>query len=111
MRPIQSRYVVRLPPDKFLPDVYFRTAEIGYWLGEDHWGKSVMSTVVPAFVLWAWDTFGILLRINSETYGENIASVSVLKKAGFEFEGRRPNGAYKNGTCHDLLMYGALRPT
>lgn len=60
---------------------------------------------------WAWDTFEILVRVNSETSGENVGSQSVLKKAGFVFEGRRVNAICKNGRLQDALMFGALRPT
>lgn len=70
-----------------------------------------MSKVVPPFVQWAWDTFSILVRINAEVNEGNKGSATVLKKAGFEFEGRRRCGAYKNGEFHDLFMFGALRPT
>lgn len=70
-----------------------------------------MSKVVPPFVQWAWDAFGILVRMNGETSGDNAGSASVLKKAGFVLEGRRANAAYKHGKLQDLLMFGTLRPT
>lgn len=94
----------------FMDDIYFRTAEVGYWLGEEHWGKGVMSSVAPAFVEWAWQTFGILVRLNAETNESNAASGKVLEKAGFKYEGRRPDMACKNGKMEACLMWGALRP-
>lgn len=93
----------------FKDDVYFRTAEIGYWLGDEHCGKGIMSKVVPPFVAWAWETFGILVRISAETYEWNAASGKVLQKAGFKYEGRRPDMVCKNGTIVAELMWGALR--
>ncbi|KAK5136856.1 hypothetical protein LTR08_001778 [Meristemomyces frigidus] len=95
---------------KFGDDIYIRTAEIGYWLGVEHWGKGVMTSVVPAFLAWAWETFGILVRVNAETYESNAASGKVLQKAGFKFEGRQPDMCYKNGVVGAALMWGALRP-
>ena len=95
---------------KFGEDIYVRTCEIGYWLGVEHWGKGVMSMVVPEFLKWTWETFGILVRVNSETYEANAASGRVLEKAGFQFEGRRPNMSFKNGRVGAVLMWGALRP-
>lgn len=91
--------------------MYFRTAELGYWLGEEHWGKGVMSKVVPPFVSWAWETFGILVRLNSGAVEQNVVSQKVLEKAGFVYEGRRENFAFKDGTVFSEVMYGALRPT
>ena len=70
-----------------------------------------MSKVVPAFVEWVWRTFGILVRLNAGTYERNFGSQNVLKKAGFVFEGRRQNSAFKNGELVTELMWGALRPT
>lgn len=94
----------------FKDDVYFRTAELGYWLGEEHWGKGIMSRVAPAFVQWAWTTFEILVRIDAQTYETNRASHKVLEKAGFVYEGRRPDVYCKNGVIGAELMWGALRP-
>ncbi|KYG39849.1 hypothetical protein M433DRAFT_155020 [Acidomyces richmondensis BFW] len=95
----------------FKDDIYIRTAEIGYWLGEEQWGKGIMSRVVPAFTEWAWQTFEILVRINAETFERNVASQKLLEKAGFRFEGRRPNMVFKNGIIESELIWGALRPS
>ncbi|KAK5112104.1 hypothetical protein LTR62_004446 [Meristemomyces frigidus] len=91
-------------------DVYLHQAELGYWLSEEHWGKGVMSKVVPAFVNWAFKTFRILLRINGATHEKNLASAKLLQKAGFQFEGRRPDFITKNGVTAAELMWGVLRP-
>lgn len=91
-------------------DVYFRNAEIGYWLGEEHWGKGVMGIVVPAFIDWAWRTFGFLIRINGETSTTNIGSRKCLEKAGLVVEGGRKMGSWKNGVAQDEILLGMLRP-
>lgn len=93
-----------------LDDVYFRAAELGYWLGEAHWGKGVMSRVIPAFVDWVWKTFGVFVRLNGATYEGNLASERLLRKAGFQFEGLRPDAVCKNGVVKGEVMWGALRP-
>ena len=94
----------------FKDDIYFRTAEIGYWLGEEFWGRGVMSKLLPLFMEWAWENFGILVRINAETYEANGASGKVLERAGFKCEGRRPDYVCKNGVIGAALMGGLLRP-
>lgn len=91
-------------------DIYFRTAEIGYWLSPQHWGKGIMSRLLPAFVQWSWETFGVLIRVSAETAEGNPASGRVLQKAGFVLEGRRPDMACKNGVVGAELMWGVLRP-
>ncbi|KAI7203494.1 hypothetical protein KC343_g7432 [Hortaea werneckii] len=91
-------------------DIYFRTAEIGYWLSPQHWGKGIMSRLLPAFVQWSWETFGVLIRLSAETAEGNPSSGRVLQKAGFVLEGRRPDMACKNGVVGAELMWGVLRP-
>lgn len=92
-----------------LEDVYARTAEIGYWIGEEYWGKGIMSAVVPAFVDWTWNTFGILVRLNAEVYERNIGSRRCLEKAGFEFEGIKKCAYMKNGLIGNAVVLGAIR--
>ncbi|RMY46436.1 hypothetical protein D0865_09289 [Hortaea werneckii] len=91
-------------------DIYFRTAEVGYWLSPEHWGKGIMSGLLPGFLQWAWRTFGVLIRVSAETAESNPRSGRVLQKAGFVLEGRRPDMACKNGVVTAELMWGVLRP-
>ncbi|KAK5175198.1 uncharacterized protein LTR77_000335 [Saxophila tyrrhenica] len=91
-------------------DIYFRCAEIGYWLGEEHWGKGVMSAVAPAFVEWAWQTFGILMRLNGEVAAGNVGSRRCLEKAGFKEEALKKQAFVKDGVIHDEVHLGMLRP-
>lgn len=91
-------------------EVYARTAELGYWLGEAYWGRGVMGMVVPAFVRWAWETFGVLARLNAEVDEENAGSRRCLERAGFAVEGRRRKALVKNGELRDAVFMGMLRP-
>ena len=91
-------------------DIYFRTAEIGYWLGEAHWGKGVMGVVVPASVEWSWRTFGVLVRLNAEVNTGNVGSRRTLEKAGFQVEGERKWAFVKNGVLGDVVFMGMVRP-
>ncbi|SMQ46651.1 unnamed protein product [Zymoseptoria tritici ST99CH_1A5] len=95
----------------FGQDIYFRTAELGYWLSEEYWGRRIMSSVVEAFVTWAWSTFDILVRLNGLVAETNPGSARLLEKAGFVLEGRRQDAICKDGKVHAELMFGALRPS
>lgn len=95
---------------EFGTDIHRRSGVVGYWLGEQFWGKGVMSLVVPAFVRWCWTTFPILLRLDALTFARNVASGKILEKAGFEYEGRKRNSYIKHGEVGDELTWGALRP-
>lgn len=90
-------------------DVYRQSAEIGYWLAEEYWGRGVVSEAVRALSDWGFQTFG-LLRIHAYVFENNAASVRVLEKAGFELEGRMRSAVLKNGRVMDQLLYGKLAP-
>lgn len=114
---LPANYVITLDDEAiggigltFGGDVYFRSAELGYWLSEQHWRKGIMAKVVPAFVKWTWATFDILIRLDGETAEDNVGSAALLKSAGFELEGRRPNMICKMGELRTALIWGALRP-
>lgn len=91
-------------------DIYARSAEIGYWLSREHWGKGIVSAATPAFVDWAWKTFGRLARINGCVMDTNPASKRCLEKAGLVEEGRKQMAYVKNGTFGTEILMGALRP-
>lgn len=91
-------------------DVARRSAELGYWLAESQWGRGIMGEVVVRFVEWAWDVFPGLVKIHSEVYASNERSAGVLKKSGFEYEGRQRCATWKDGKMVDTLAYACLRP-
>ena len=89
-------------------DVHRKTAELGYWLGEPFWGRGIMTEAVRAFTLQAFADFD-LVRIYAESFANNEASVRVLQKAGFIYEGRLRAHAFKDGQVLDALVYAKLR--
>ena len=89
-------------------DVYEKSAELGYWLAEEHWGKGVMTEAVRQICREAFARFDIL-RIFAEPFADNPGSRRVLEKAGFTCEGTMRDGVYKNGRVHSYCMYALLR--
>ena len=85
-------------------DVHRRTAELGYWLGEEFWGGGIMTEAVGAFTDFCFQNFS-LRRIYAEPFANNPASARVLEKAGFTFEGRLKNNVLKGGKLLDSLLY------
>jgi RimJ/RimL family protein N-acetyltransferase len=59
-----------------------RPPELGYWLGEAHWGKGLMSEAMKAVLEAAFAT-GHFPLIRARALSENAASLRVLEKAGF----------------------------
>ena len=89
-------------------DVERVDAEVGYWLGESHWGRGVMSGAVEAFAPWALERFN-LARLHALVFAFNRASARVLEKAGFALEGRLRQSAIKDGVLIDQLLYARVR--
>jgi len=90
-----------------LTDVHSRTAHIGYWLGEAHWGRGIMTRVVAAVAGEALSSLGFL-RLEAPVFAWNPASMRVLEKCGFAREGVMRNSVFKDGELIDCVMYARL---
>lgn len=89
-------------------DVHRHSATMGYWLGEEFWGRRIMTEAVTAVTNFCFDNFP-LRRISAEVFSNNPASARVLEKAGFAFEGRLKNRVIKNGELLDSLLYARTK--
>lgn len=89
-------------------DVYRRSAELGYWLAEEYWGRGIMTAAVGQICREAFRRFNIV-RIHAEPFEDNAASRRVLEKAGFALEGILRRRAVKNGQVHDSCMYALVK--
>lgn len=88
-------------------DVHRKTAELGYWLGEDYWGRGIMAEAISAICSYGFSHYG-LLRIFAEPYATNTGSRRVLEKCGFVLEGILCNHVIKGGQVLDACMYARL---
>jgi ribosomal-protein-alanine N-acetyltransferase len=88
-----------------LTDVERVSAEIGYWLGEQYWGRGVMTEAVRAVTAEAFRLLD-LRRIFALPFADNRGSVRVLEKAGYVLEGRLRRSAIKDGVVRDQLLFG-----
>lgn len=89
-------------------NIHFRTAELGYYIGESYWGKGFMTSAVKQICNYVFSNTDII-RIFAEPFAHNIASCRVLEKAGFHFEGLLQSNAVKNGTVLDMKMYALIK--
>jgi RimJ/RimL family protein N-acetyltransferase len=89
-------------------DVHRHAAEFGYWLGEDFWGRGIMTEAVEAFTDFFFDNFS-LHRIYAEPFANNPASARVLEKTRFTLEGRLKNNVVKDGQVLDSLLYARTK--
>src|SRR3954468_21064818 len=87
----------------------YRSASLGYCLGEAAWGQGFATEAAGALVQWAFDTFD-LNRLQAEADTRNVASGRVLEKLGFVHEGTLREDCIVNGDVSDSWVYGLLRP-
>jgi RimJ/RimL family protein N-acetyltransferase len=89
-------------------DVGRRSAEIGYWLGEEFWGRGIATDALIAVTEHAFANYD-LCRLYAHVFDWNGASARVLEKAGYSFEGRLRKSVTKEGQTIDQLMYAMIR--
>lgn len=89
-------------------NIHFKTAELGYYVGVEHWGKGIMTEAVRLACKRVFDNTDIV-RIYAEPFAENIASCRVLEKNGFVLEGILRKNAFKNGVFRDMKMYSLVK--
>ena len=90
-------------------DIYKRNAEIGYFIGEPHWGQGIATEAVKLIVDYGFEELDIH-RIFAGVFAYNSASRKVLENAGFEFEGASKDAVFKNGNYFDELRFAIINP-
>lgn len=88
-------------------DVERFSAEIGYWLGEQHWGRGIVTEALTLVTDHAFRAFN-LLRLFALPFADNAASARVLEKAGYVCEGRLRCSSVKYGTPRDQLIFARI---
>ena len=89
-------------------DVFFRGAEIGYWLGKKHWGKGIATAALTGLTERIFATTDIV-RLYAGVYEWNPASARVLAKSGYVLEGRKKSAVFKDGQLIDELLYAKVK--
>ena len=89
-------------------NIHQQTAELGYYIAEEYWGKGIMTEAVKQICEYVFSKSDII-RIYAEPFAYNAASCRVLEKAGFQYEGTLRNNAVKNGKVIDMKMYSLLK--
>ena len=84
-------------------------AEIGYMLEPALHGKGIMTEAIGAVLEYAFKVMR-LHSVEAQIDPGNIASASLLKKAGFVQEGYFRENCYYNDAFSDTAVYGLLTP-
>jgi [ribosomal protein S5]-alanine N-acetyltransferase len=90
-----------------LSDIYRTSAELGYWIGQQHWGNGYCGQALAQIIPIAFENFDIT-RLFARTFASNIGSQKVLLHNGFVQEACFTNTILKSNEFSDELVF-ALR--
>src|SRR5512145_2558890 len=104
----QGKYVgnISLTP---LENVYQKSAEIGYFLGELYWNKGIMTTAVNLITEFGFKECRFA-RIHTGVYEYNRASQKVLEKCGYIREAVFRKAIFKENQLWDEVRYAKINP-
>lgn len=80
------------------------SAEVGYWVGEEYWGKGIATQALRAMSELAFSTL-IYKKLYAPVLAPNQASMRVLEKCGYVLEGVFREEVFKNGQYFDGYYY------
>ncbi|MBN8782634.1 MAG: hypothetical protein ABS85_13895 [Sphingobacteriales bacterium SCN 48-20] len=89
-------------------DIYRRSGEIGYWIGEPFWGKGYGTVAVQQLVHFTF-TETNLTRLFAGVFGNNPASMRILEKAGFTKEAVFRQSVIKHNVLLDEHVFTLLK--
>lgn len=89
-------------------DVHRHSAEIGYWISEQHWGKGVMSKALGCVSDYAFERQNIV-RLFADVVEYNQGSSRVLDKCGYQLEGVLRKHIFKGEEFFDQLLFSKIR--
>ncbi len=88
-------------------DVSRKTIEIGYFVGENYWGKGIATEAVRLLVDFI-ETRMDINRIYAHVFANNKPSMRVLQKNGFHLECIQRKAVYKNNQVTDDYIWVKL---
>lgn len=84
-----------------------RSAEIGYWLGEEFWGKGIATEAIKKMTDHVFSNTGIV-RLFAPVFSPNKKSMHVLEKCGYMQEGILKKAIFKNGQYLDEYLFAKI---
>ena len=84
-----------------------KAAKIGYAIKADCWGRGYATEAVVLALDFAFNQLK-LHRASAAIGPDNRASVAIVKRLGFTYEGRIRDHVYTNGQWCDSLLYSVL---
>jgi len=111
-RPDYLLAVTRLHDDRMvgfarLGPTGVKAAHLGYAIHADHWGHGYATDASRTLLRFAFTSLG-KHRVSAAIGPDNEASIAVVKRLGFSYEGRIRHHVFTNGNWRDSLLYSLL---
>ena len=90
-------------------DIHRISAEVGYWLGESHWGRGLATCALQGLTSYAFETFPDLNRLFAYVDDDHTPSIRVLEKSHFRREGHLLASAIKHNQIRNQFLYALTR--
>jgi ribosomal-protein-alanine N-acetyltransferase len=89
-------------------DVYRKSAELGYFIGEPYWNKGITTRAVNLICEYGFREMDII-KIYSGVFEYNLPSQRVLEKCGFVKEAVLKAAVFKNDKIYDEIRYAKTK--
>ncbi len=90
-------------------DVYQKSAELGYFIGEPYWNKGITTKAIMLICEYGFNNLDIV-RIHCGVYEYNKVSQHILEKCDFQKEGIFKKAIFKKGKIWDEVRFAKLKP-
>jgi [ribosomal protein S5]-alanine N-acetyltransferase len=90
-------------------DIHRVSAEVGYWLGQEFWGRGIAACALRGLTRYAFATFPDLNRLFAYVDEDHPPSIRVLEKAAYRREGHLLGAATKHGQIRNQFLYAITR--
>lgn len=85
-----------------------RKAELGYWVGVEYWGQGYCTEATKTIIKLGFEKLD-LNKIYARAFVTNIASWTVMEKAGMIYEGTLRQEIIKDGVPLDLKSFAIIK--
>jgi ribosomal-protein-alanine N-acetyltransferase len=90
-------------------DIERYSCEIGYWLGEEYWGRGIVTEALSLLTAHLFDRVN-MLRVYALPFADNRASIRVLEKAAYVREATLRASSVKFGEPRDQALFAKINP-
>lgn len=92
-------------------DIQAHTAEVGFWVGEEFWGRGYASELLEGLTQWYFTggMEGKWTRLSGHVFAGNGGSMRCFEKCGYVLEGILKGAVRKGDAVSNLHIFGLVK--